>query len=263
MCPYGGALVGGDGAAWHTAELVAHCLLVESSAGLVLVDTGFGTADVADPRRLGYRPFRAAIGLRVAREATATARIIALGRDPADVRHIVVTHLDLDHAGGLGDFPEAEVHVYADEHAVAMDPTRRERARYIQRHWKHGPRWAIHGPGGDHWFGLESVPTIPGLDEEIALIPLPGHSRGHCGVALRDGDRWLLHCGDSYFHHAEIETPPSCPPALRLFQNVVGLDRRARLANQERLRQLRRDHGGQVEMFCSHDPSDLARLSGA
>ena len=38
------------------AHVVAHCLLVERPDGLLLVDTGFGTADVADPRRLG-RPF--------------------------------------------------------------------------------------------------------------------------------------------------------------------------------------------------------------
>jgi hypothetical protein len=23
---------------------------------------------------------------------------------------------------------------------------------------------------------------------------------------------WLLHCGDAYFHHSEVATPPSCPP---------------------------------------------------
>lgn len=259
LCPYGGSLFGGDGPPWKTTELVAHCVLVESSAGLVLIDTGFGTADIANPERLG-QPFRAGIRPRLEPEATATARITALGLDPADVRHVVTTHLDVDHAGGLGDFPDAEVHVYADEHAAAMNPPLRERSRYIAPHWEHGPRWAIHGPGGDKWFGLESIRAIPGIDEEILLIPLAGHSRGHSGVAVRDAHGWLLHCGDAYFHHGEVETPASCPAGLRLFQNIVGSDRKARLANQERLRELRRDHGHEVEMFCAHDPHDLARL---
>jgi glyoxylase-like metal-dependent hydrolase (beta-lactamase superfamily II) len=41
--------------------------------------------------------------------------VIGLGYQPQDVRHIVLTHLDLDHVGGLRDFPHAEVHVYAEE----------------------------------------------------------------------------------------------------------------------------------------------------
>ena len=42
------------------------------------------------------------------------------------------------------------------------------------------------------------------------------------------GDGWLLHCGDAYFDHGEVETPPSCPPGLRLFQNLNAADGRAR-----------------------------------
>ena len=35
---------------WATVARAAHCLLIETEAGLVLVDTGLGTRDVADPR---------------------------------------------------------------------------------------------------------------------------------------------------------------------------------------------------------------------
>ncbi|WP_223281445.1 MBL fold metallo-hydrolase [Streptomyces antnestii] len=38
---------------------------------------------------------------------TAVRQVAALGYDIEDVRHIVLTHLDLDHAGGLRDFPPA------------------------------------------------------------------------------------------------------------------------------------------------------------
>lgn len=37
-----------------------------------------------------------------------------------DVRHIVLTHLDFDHAGGLDDFPEATVHMLQIERDVAV-----------------------------------------------------------------------------------------------------------------------------------------------
>lgn len=260
VCPYGGSLLGGDGPPWKTAPLVAHCLVIESSDGLVLVDTGFGTRDVADSKRLG-QPFRVAVRPKLSEADTALARIRALGLDPADVRHIVVTHLDVDHAGGLSDFPEASVHIHATEHATAMDPPLSERLRYVKAHWEHGPKWVTYGPGGDEWMGLESIRAIPGVDEEILLIPLPGHTRGHSAVAVRNGDGWLLHCGDCYFHRDEMEIPPSGPPGLRFFQNAVGWKRGPRLANQERLRELRREHGSEVDMFCAHDPTEFARFT--
>ena len=52
MCPFGGRLWDGFSPILRPATLVCHCLLIETEAGLVLVDTGFGLADVRDPRRL-------------------------------------------------------------------------------------------------------------------------------------------------------------------------------------------------------------------
>lgn len=41
----------------------------------------------------------------------------------------------------------------------------------------------------------------------------------------------------------------------------MEVDRRARLANQARLRQLARGHGDEVRMFCAHDPVEFACLA--
>ena len=90
-------------------------------------------------------------------------------------------------------------------------------------------------------------------------MPLPGHSRGHCAVAVRDGDGWLLHCGDAYFHRGEMAVPPECPPALRIFQRIMADDDAARVRNQARLRELARYHGAEVRLFCAHDPVELER----
>lgn len=261
MCPYGRRLLAGEGGMLEKAELVAHCLLIEAGDSLVLVDTGFGSGDVAEPARLG-QPFRALVRPRVAEHATALQRVRALGLDPADVRHIVCTHLDVDHAGGLPDFPQAQVHVLAAEKVAMEDPPLRDRSRYIRHHFAHGPSWVTHEAGGDRWFGFESVRAIGELGDDLALVPLMGHTRGHTGVAVRDDTGWLLHCGDAYFHHGEVATPPSCPPGLRLFQNLVGSDNRTRRHNQERLRELAREHADEVRLFCSHDPTEFERLGG-
>ncbi len=264
LCPHGGRLVGGEGGPFATAHVVCHCLLIESSDGLVLIDTGFGSEDARNPARLG-QPFRALLRPRPRLEETAVARIEALGFATADVRQIVTTHLDLDHTGGLADFPEAEVHVLATELAAALHPSLRDRSRYLAKHWQHGPRWVEHHSeqGGERWFGFESVRILPGLDVEVALIPLAGHSRGHTGIAVNAGERWLLHCGDSYFNHGEVATPPSCPPILRFFQLLTVADNGARVGNAARLRDLAATHGDEVTLFCSHDRHELERQQAA
>jgi glyoxylase-like metal-dependent hydrolase (beta-lactamase superfamily II) len=262
MCPHGARLIGGAGSLLGTARLVCHCLLVECAGGLVLIDTGFGLDDMRNTRQLGlifdtlFRP--------QGREGeTAIEQVRALGFAPEDVRHIVATHLDVDHAGGLPDFPDAQVHVLGRELDAAMHPSWRERERYVTAHWAHGPDWVRHEPEGDEWLGFQSVRVLPGSDAEILLVPLIGHTRGHTGVAVEHEGRWLLHCGDAYFHHGEMHTPPYCPPVLKVFQNLNSVDNAARRQNSERLRELaRRDDAG-VELFCSHDQSTLARYQGA
>ena len=105
-------------------SLVAHCLLVETERdGLVLVDTGFGTRDVEGKTGISQAVHHARRAvLSHARDRDRAGRRRS-GFTPTDVKHIVVTHLDLDHAGGLGDFPNAKVHVHAREHAAAMART--------------------------------------------------------------------------------------------------------------------------------------------
>lgn len=258
FCPHGRRLINGDGGLLEKGSIVCHCLAIEGEDGVTLVDTGFGMEDVRNRRQLGvYAPL---LNLRATAETTALKQLEALGFGPADVRHIVTTHLDLDHSGGLPDFPDAEVHLLAAELEAALHPALTDRPRYIGgAHWRHEPRWVTHGTGGEEWFGFESVRILPGIDTEILLVPLLGHTRGHTGVAIGTGEGWLLHCGDAYFHHRETQTPPSCPPMLRFFQNLTAADNRARKSNRERLRELAARQREEVTLLCSHDPHELER----
>lgn len=253
--------LGALGGRMTPTALVAHCLLVERAAGLVLVDTGFGTADLADPARLG-RPFRAAVRPTLDPAETARAQVLALGHAVEDVTDIVVTHLDLDHAGGLADFPRARVHVLDDELEAALHPRLRERARYVAAQWSHGPRWERHGPTGESWHGFEAVGVLhPDAGEPVLLVPLHGHTRGHCGVAVpRPGGGWLLHAGDAYFSAGDLTTPVTTPPGLRAFQRLMAVDDEQRRANLERLRELVSTRSADVTVFSAHDPTELAAL---
>ena len=209
-------------------------------------------------KRLG-QPFRAVVRPVLDPAETAAAQVRALGHDPADVTDIVLTHLDLDHVGGIGDFAQARVHVHDQELEAALHPGLTEKARYVAEQWAHGPTWVRHREGGDRWFGLESVTA---LGDDVVLVPLHGHSRGHCGVAVRrPDDGWLLHAGDSYFFTGEKQTPPTCPAALRTFQNVLAQANRQRKANAERVRELHAAHSDEVTVFSAHDASERAALA--
>jgi glyoxylase-like metal-dependent hydrolase (beta-lactamase superfamily II) len=265
-CPPGGRLFDGytGGVAAH---LVCHCLLIESDAGLILVDTGFGTRDVDRPRDRLSQFFLTLNQPQLKPEETAIAQVRALGFDPADVRHIIVSHLDFDHAGGLEDFPRARVHVTAREKEVADEQRGGafvSRKRYRPGQWDEVADWALYPMGGgERWFGFDAVRDLNGLPPEILLVPLEGHTWGHSGVAIQEtGGRWLFYAADAYFHHGEVGADErSCPPGLRGYQNLMQVDGTARRANQARVRQLSVDHGAEVRLYCAHDLVEFEALT--
>ena len=280
MCPPFGRLTRGKGSLLSRGHMICHCLLIEANEGLVLVDTGIGLGDIAAPRdRLGAG-FLSVVRPALDPKETAVVQVEALGFSATDVRHIVVTHLDLDHAGGLSDFPDAQVHLYRPEHAAAMErPTRRERERYRTAQLAHGPKFHTYETGGEPWFGFECVRQLDGLPPEILIIPVTGHTRGHAAIAVRAsshatggdeapwsqrGGGWLLHAGDAYFYRGEMDpNRRTCPIGLELFQRTVAMNDEDRLANQERLRGLVRDHSREVRVFCAHDDVELDRARNA
>lgn len=257
MCPVAGFLTGHGGLG--RGKMVAHCLLVETERdGLVLIDTGFGTRDVEGHTRLSGA-FKRLVGPTLDHAETAIAQVDALGFDPSDVRHIVVTHLDLDHAGGLCDFPRAKVHLHAREHAAAMARTHfKERERYLSSHWQHGPAWEVYTEDGDSWRGLPAVTRLRGLDADIGLVPMHGHTRGHSAVIVSAGNRWLVHAGDAYFHHRSVGDGKT-PIGFAAFERMTQMDPAARRASLAALRQLRASYQD-VDMFCAHDPHEYERL---
>ncbi len=263
-CPIGGALMDGQTLGLR-GRLTCHCLLLETDAGLVLVDTGLGLLDVAMARKRLSRFFLFLVRPEFRAEMTAHRQIQRLGFRPEDVRHIVLTHLDFDHAGGLDDFPGAKVHLLADERdAATAQRTLLDRMRYRPAQWSTMPSWVAYpSDGGERWLGFERARAVDGLKDEVLLVPLVGHTLGHAGVAVRSAGGWLFLAGDAYFYRREMDPArPSCTPGLRLYQWMMEKDRRARLDNQRRLRALREERGSEVTLVCSHDVVEFEHLAG-
>lgn len=259
MNPPSALLVNGSGSLVAAGRMVAHCLLVESSDGLVLVDTGLGTMDVAKPDMRLPRMWQALTRPRRYPAEPALRQVAALGFEPGTVRHIVLTHLDLDHVSGLADFPWATVHATRIEHDEAMAA---KKNRYARGMWSHGPHWKTHEPSKDSWFGFDSG-RIGDFEPEIRLVALPGHSDGNAGVAVKTNRGWLLNAGDAYFAHSEVHQPKrECPLGLEVFQSLLQTSAEARLATQDRLRTLIAAHPDDIQVFSAHDPSEFEALAG-
>lgn len=243
--------------------LCCHCLLVEHKDGLVLVDTGYGLQDVRNPRARLSGFFLSLMSPDFREEMTALRQVEALGFDSADVRHIVLTHLDFDHAGGLDDFPGATVHMLRQEADDAIaQRTWLDRQRFRPQQWNDRSRWRTYTPGaGEPWMGFDCVRQLEGLPPEILMVPLPGHTLGHAGIAIQGEQQWLLQAGDAYFHRREMDPEPWCTPGLRAYQWMMEKDRSARLGNQQRLRELTASAGKALTVFCAHDPVEYENLS--
>ncbi|WP_433824527.1 MBL fold metallo-hydrolase [Actinoplanes sp. CA-015351] len=237
-------------------SLVAHVLLVETAGGLVLVDSGFGLWDIEEPaRRIGSA--RHLIRPVLDPAETAIRQIQKLGYQPSDVRDIVLTHFDVDHAGGLADFPHARVHLTAAESRAAQHPrTANERSRYLPAQREHRPNLVEHDPErGDVWRGFAAATEIlPG----VVLVGLSGHTRGHAAVAVEAGDRWILHAGDAFYHRAQIlKKGQKAPRILTVMEQVVACDRQRVKANHDNLRQLWTTASPGLTIVNAHDPELL------
>jgi glyoxylase-like metal-dependent hydrolase (beta-lactamase superfamily II) len=142
------------------------------------------------------------------------------------------------------------VHVAEEEHASV----RRGHFRYLPLQFAHGPVWKTYPTATRRWFGLEARSVGLGFGSEVLLVPLFGHTLGHCGVAVRLGDRWVLHASDAYYLRVELTTDDH-PVSVLAAQRAD--DDGQRKASLEHLRWLAREHRDEIDLFCYHDPSEF------
>ncbi len=146
------------------------------------------------------------------------AQLDRLGVGPSDLAGVVVTHIHLDHAGGVGDvaraFPKATVYVHEKGARHLADPTRLVDSAS-----------RVYGPLLDSLYGrldptpperihvLEDLEEIRvSADRSLVAVDSPGHAKHH--VALHDTRSGVLFAGDA----VGVKLPdggvlrPSTPP---------------------------------------------------
>jgi glyoxylase-like metal-dependent hydrolase (beta-lactamase superfamily II) len=165
----------------HRLLQALNCLLVETPAGRVLIETGIGervTDKVREMRKYEGRPIVAAMA--------------AASFDPATVDVVVMSHLHFDHAGGLlradgsKAFSRARIVAQRAEWDIALDDNSRIVASYDQPELRLVQAWGSDG-------AVEGErELLPG----VSVIPTGGHSKGHQAIVVRGGSQTLAFFGD-------------------------------------------------------------------
>ena len=188
---------------WKVGNTV---ILVDTNEGPVLVDTGLGLHDHESPTRL-VKFFRFQMGIPYAPQETIIRQLERMKISPTEIRHIIMTHLHFDHAGGLPDFPWASIHLHKKEYEAMLKPkTLLEKFAYDKADFGHKPNWVLYEHSIDKWFEFDAI-ALP-FEPRIHLIPLFGHTSGHCGVAIRDGEGWVFQAADAIPTNAEFNITP-------------------------------------------------------
>lgn len=263
MRPPAQLIANGKGSLFRRGEAVCHCLLIETPGeGLILVDAGLGVADLQNPRKQLGLDVKLFLNPVPDFSFTAPAQIKSLGYDLNDVRRILVTHFDVDHRGALPDFPRATIHTSAIELDSLLNPRTRKDVKRYKGDWSRSLSFDGHDSTGDQWYGFPVVYETESSAGRVVLIHLPGHTSGHCGIAVETGGaspRWVLHAGDAIQHHNELYPGEPVPLGIGLFNAVLEADHSSRHRTRAHLRELAQEPD--VEIICAHDPSLLPQGS--
>ncbi len=233
------------------SRAIGHCLLLETTEKLILVDTGIGLMDTQTPTERIGKQLIEIVGYRFDENQTALRQMERLGLNPEKVTDCVISHLDNDHIGGLADFPQATVHLGIEE----LENFNSGNSRYLQLPLSHHPEIKTYKQSTSSWFGFEARQVEINTEAEIFLIPLFGHTSGHCGVAINMNDKWLFYVADAYYLKAELtedKHPVSELARLRADNNELRI---------ETLSKIRKfvSENPDIEIFSYHDPEELIK----
>ena len=182
-----------DAFANRGATFPVYSFLVEHPDGHIVIDTGWHheVMQLSAVKRI-CRLLK--VDAFVTPDETVGPRMRALGLRPEDVRLVIPTHLDGDHAGGIGHFPDSDILVHRAEYEyVTTSPFGKMRS--MQRFW---PDWfkPVFYDLEPEPYGAFSHSHAVTDRGDVRIVPTPGHSPAHVSpVFERDGKK-LFFAGD-------------------------------------------------------------------
>ena len=185
-------------------------LVEHPGAGAVLIDTGLHPSCAIDPKQnLGRVGARAFGSLEMEPKQAVTEQLRARGIEPSSVEVVLMTHLHIDHASAMSEFPNA---------TFLFSLREWEAASTEQRPWAHGYRPRQFDHGFDYrTLDFEGADTASYAsfgrsfnvfgDGSVRAVYTPGHTHGHMSVVLRvAGPRDVVVAGDAIYTTRALST---------------------------------------------------------
>lgn len=231
-----------------TDWLPTYAWLIDHKDGLIVVDTGQG-AHLLDHRRSLHPYVRWEVDFRIAPEQEIGPQLRALGVSSRDVKRVVLTHLHMDHDGGLRHFPDSEILVAPGELEMAKGWAGTLRG-YLSNRW---PSWFDPVPlemSSSAVGGFASVRRLT-TGGDVVAVATPGHTAHHLSVIVYDEDAAIFLAGDSSYSED-----------LMLAGKVDGVSPSVAVGRRT-LAAIRQFASLQPTIYLpTHDPSAAMRLAG-
>lgn len=176
--------------------LSIHTFLIRTKHHTIVIDTcvGTGKQGLAFPQWNGRQ------------SSTYLRDLAAVGCAPESVDYVFCTHMHLDHTGWNTRLQ--------DGRWVPTFP----KAKYLfnKREWEH---WKDDPTPTDQAVVQQNIlPIIEagqvewvdnewGIDDEVMLLPTPGHTPGHCSVRMRSNGQEAIITGDMMVHPVQVAEP--------------------------------------------------------
>jgi N-acyl homoserine lactone hydrolase len=168
--------------------------------GLFLIDTGFHGSVAVDPKPNLGPVLGRLFNTTMKPDDGIPDQLRARGLDPRAVKTVVMTHLHVDHASGVAQFPDATFVVTAREWRAATEE-KGLTAGYVKRQFDHAFDWRTIDFDGDDvnsFAGFGRTLDLFG-DGSVRLAYTPGHTLGHMSVVLRIVDGEFLVVADAAY----------------------------------------------------------------
>jgi glyoxylase-like metal-dependent hydrolase (beta-lactamase superfamily II) len=228
-------------------------LLEHPDQGPVLIDTGMPSAAATDfAGALGRTAARLYEVRMTAQDGTA-AQVRARGVDPDAIRQVFMTHLHIDHASGMPEFPGATFAASTTEWRLAdRSAIPRLLNGYHRPHYEGRARRELSFADGSPWQGFERTIDVFG-DGSLRAIFTPGHTVGHVSYAVATDAGTVLLTGDLAYTLAGVHG--SSEPGLRASPKLLKL-------SLAQLHRHVREHPDTI-VIPGHDPDAWAGLAAA